>query len=208
MGIFDWLGPLNAGGKRRGWDALPPVATEAKSYPYIDDIRVVITSPLVSGPGASDALTSWRKGDGNSAVYACLQVIATAIAEPELKVYRSSRASASSRTERRSAICSRRPNPHMTLDMLLAYLSNCLKVEGNAYWRKLRAGNPETGNVVELWPISPCRIEPRTQAASATSSASTATTCGRASMRTSPLRTSCTSETASTTATTASAARR
>jgi HK97 family phage portal protein len=166
VSIFDWLGPLNAGGKRRGWDALPPVATEAKSYPYIDDIRVVITSPLVSGPGASDALTSWRKGDGNSAVYACLQVIATAIAEPELKVYRLAKGERVEQDGTPLGNLLSAPNPHMTLDMLLAYLSNCLKVEGNGYWRKLRAGNPETGNVVELWPISPCRIEPRTQSGS------------------------------------------
>jgi HK97 family phage portal protein len=166
VGLFDWLGPLNAGGKRRGWDALPPVATEAKSYPYIDDIRAVITSPLVSGPGASEALTSWRKGDGNSAVYACLQVIATAIAEPELKVYRLQKGERVEQDGTPLGDLLSAPNPHMTLDMLLAYLSNCLKVEGNGYWRKLRAGNPETGNVVELWPISPCRIEPRTQSGS------------------------------------------
>jgi HK97 family phage portal protein len=120
VSIFDWLGPLNAGGKRRGWDALPPVATEAKSYPYIDDIRAVITSPLVSGPGASDALTSWRKGDGNSAVYACLQVIATAIAEPELKVYKIQKGERVEQDGTPLGDLLSAPNPHMTLDMLLS----------------------------------------------------------------------------------------
>jgi hypothetical protein len=208
VSIFDWLGPLNAGGKRRGWDALPAVATEAKSYPYIDDIRAVITSPLVSGPGASDALTSWRKGDGNSAVYASLQVIATAIAEPELKVYRMAKGERVEQDGTPLGGLLSAPNPHMTLDMLLAYLSNCLKVEGNGYWRKLRAGNPETGNVVELWPISPCRIEPRTQSGSGDFISFYRYYVRPGVYEDIPQRTSCTSETASTTATTASAARR
>lgn len=165
MGLTDWLGPLNFGGKARGWDALP-VVQERKSYPYIDDHRAVIISPLVSGPGATDVLNARRGSDANSAVFACLQVIATAIAEPELKVYR---VKAGERVELDDAPIAdllKRPNDHMTLDMLLSYLSNCLHIDGNGYWRKLRAGDADSGNVVELWPISPARIEPKTQSGS------------------------------------------
>ena len=43
----------------------------------------------------------------------------------------------------------------------------CLHVDGNAYWRKLRSGTTGTGNVVELWPISPRRIVPTTEQGSA-----------------------------------------
>lgn len=162
MGFFDWLGPVSLT-RRRGWDALPQPAAEVKAYPYIDDIRAVIVSPLIHGPGATDILNGWRGGDGNSAVFACLQAIATAIAEPELKVYRTVKGE---RVEQESTPLGgllARPNPHMTLDMLLSYLSTCLHVEGNAYWRKLRAGDGESGNVVQLWPISPTRIEVRTE---------------------------------------------
>jgi HK97 family phage portal protein len=52
------------------------------------------------------------------------------------------------------------------MDTLLGYLATCLHVDGNAYWRKLRAGDAETGPVVQLWPISPRRITPHTVAGS------------------------------------------
>src|SRR5688572_21341853 len=77
MGRFDWRGPLNAGRKARGWDALPQLPAERKSSWIIDDYRAVVVSPLVHGPGASDQ-ANWRRGDGNSAVFACLQALATA----------------------------------------------------------------------------------------------------------------------------------
>ena len=164
MGLFDWLGPLNAGGKHRGWDALPVPAREVKSPSWlIDDYRAVVVSPLVHGPGATDLLARQYGSAANSAVFACLQVIATAIAEPELKLYRTAAGERVEVDQAPIVDLLKRPNPHMTLDTLLWYLTNCLKVDGNAYWRKLRAGNPETGNVVELWPISPSRIAPHTE---------------------------------------------
>lgn len=165
MSIWDWLGPLNAGGKRRGWDALPAVVDERKVSPSWaqDGYNAALTvRTLVHGPGATDLLYGRAGSDSNSAVYACLQAIASAIAEPEVKLYR---VAAGERVELDDQPVSEllaRPNPHMTLDMLLKYLSDCWHVDGNAYWRKLRAGNETTGNVVELWPISPSRIEPRT----------------------------------------------
>jgi HK97 family phage portal protein len=160
MGFLDFL--LHPAGKARGWDQLPSPVAETKASWTIDDYRAVIVTPLVHGPGATDLLAGVSGSAANSAVFACLQVIATALAEPELKVYR---VAAGERVEVDNAPITdllKRPNPHMTLDTLLWYLSNCLKVDGNAYWRKMRAGNPDTGNVVELWPISPSRLEPRT----------------------------------------------
>lgn len=165
MGLFDWLGPLNAGNKRRGWGDLPSsviTSPERKASWTIDDYRAVIVSPLVHGPGATDLLAGAYGSAANSAVFACLQVIATAIAEPELKLYRVAGGERVEVNDAPIVDLLRRPNPHMTLDTLLWYLTNCLKVDGNAYWRKLRAGNDLTGNVVELWPISPSRLEPKT----------------------------------------------
>lgn len=34
MSIWDWLGPLNIGGKARGWDALPIVQPEQKQHSW------------------------------------------------------------------------------------------------------------------------------------------------------------------------------
>lgn len=159
--IWDWIGPTSLT-KRRGWDHLPAAVAERKASWTIDDHRAIIVSPLVHGPGATDMLNGARVADTNSAVFACLQVIATAVAEPPIRVYRLKAGDRSELDDTPLGALLDRPNPHMTISNLLAYLSNCLHVDGNAYWRKLRAGNPETGNVVELWPISPTRIVPRT----------------------------------------------
>jgi HK97 family phage portal protein len=156
VSLWDWIGPTSLT-KRRGWDALPAVS-ERKSSWYIDDHRAVIVTPLVHGPGLSDRPVS----DGNSAVYACLQIIATALSEPPLRVYRTQAGDRAELEDAPLADLLMRPNPHMTLSAMLAYMSNCLHIDGNAYWRKLRAGNPDTGNVVQLWPISPSRINPVT----------------------------------------------
>lgn len=166
MGLFDWLGPLNAGGKRRGWDTLPsPVSARKAADPWtITDMRAALTvNTLIHGPGSRELLGGHRNADGNSAVYACLQVIATALAEPPLRVYRVRAGERVEQDDTPLGALLARPNPHLTMAQLLGYLSNCLHVDGNAYWRKLRAGNDLTGNVVELWPISPSRIEPRTE---------------------------------------------
>jgi phage portal protein BeeE len=47
------------------------------------------------------------------------------------------------------------PNPHMGAEELWFWIQWAKHCDGNAYVRKVRSGNPETGNVVELWPISP-----------------------------------------------------
>lgn len=164
MGLFDWLGPTSLT-KRRGWDALPSLTERKAADPWtISDHRAIVVSPLIHGPGSRELLAAQRGGDGNSAVYACLRVIAEAVAEPPLRVYRTERDG--SRVEGQDTPLGallERPNPHLTIAAMLAYLSTCLHIDGNAYWRKLRAGNPETGNVVQLWPISPSQIEPRTE---------------------------------------------
>ena len=174
MGWLDWLGPTSLS-KRRGWDALPappPLASsvgassEIKRGPPIDGFNAAFTvQTLVHGPGAYPwTLDNTTYGSAsNSAVFACLQAIATAIAEPELSVYR---VGPSERVELDATPLGAllaRPNAHFSMDTLLAYVAVCLHVDGNAYWRKLRAGDAMTGNVVELWPISPTRITPTTE---------------------------------------------
>jgi HK97 family phage portal protein len=168
MSVWDWLGPLNAGSKRRGWSELPSPSTaaapalEQKAFGLDGDAPVTYVPLLVHGPGASDILGGWRNGSGNSAVFACLQAISSSIAEPELTVYKVAPGERVEQEGTPLGALLRRPNPHFSMDTLLWYMANCLKVDGNAYWRKLRSGNPETGAVVELWPISPTRITPVT----------------------------------------------
>jgi HK97 family phage portal protein len=152
VGFWDWVGPTSLTKRRAvGWDALPPVPERKASW-TIDDQRAIVVPTLTHGPGTygTDSI-----GDGNSAVYACLQVIATALSEPPLRVYREANGDRNELPDTPLGELLAHPNPHMPLSALLEYLSNCLHIDGNGYWRKLRAGNPETGNVVELWPISP-----------------------------------------------------
>jgi HK97 family phage portal protein len=163
VGIFDWLGPTSL--TKRGWDALPalpePLALKAQAPGMIEGFNAALTiRTLVHGPGASDL--SYGSGGTNSAVFACLQAIATAVAEPELAVYRVAPGERVELDDTDLGNLLARPNPHFSLDTLLSYLSVCLHVDGNAYWRKLRAGDPLTGEVVQLWPIAPSRMTVRT----------------------------------------------
>ena len=160
MGLFDWLGPTSLA-KRRGWDALPAPLAEQKAAPLAPRVIAFGGGTTTWTPTAlvtvSDDTAAF-----NSAVAACLTAIASAIAEPELTVYRTG---PGERVELENTELGRllaRPNPHMSLDTLLAYTSTALHVAGNAYWRKLRSGSSRSGNVVELWPISPRSIEPYT----------------------------------------------
>jgi HK97 family phage portal protein len=166
MGIFDWLGPLSAGRKQSGWDALPVLPARKSAYDVYGAPNAALTvRTLVHGPGTPPWTPDGYGGSGaaqNSAVFACLQVLATAIGEPSLEVYRDTPAGRVEVEASPLGDLLERPNPAFALDTLLGYVAVCLSVDGNAYWRKLRAGDPETGNVVELWPISPTRIAPFT----------------------------------------------
>jgi phage portal protein BeeE len=109
---------------------------------------------LVHGPGASGTLVK----DSNSAVFACLMAIATAYPEPPLTVYRK----ASSGNDKKlvdsplQAILDRpTPNGELSMDEILFWTAWAKHVDGNAYWLKVRSGNAESGNVIELWPVSP-----------------------------------------------------
>src|SRR5499427_9423862 len=126
MSIFDWLGPLNAGKAPAGWDRLPIVREQKSSAPIAFTARTLATT-IGSLPNAA---LSVRSTSGNSAVFACLQAIATAVAEPELEVYD---VSGGDRIEVESSPLGAllaSPNPIYTLDTLLAYASVCLHVDG------------------------------------------------------------------------------
>lgn len=174
MGIFDWLGT----GKRRGWSELPAVPSTTQAAWPLGEIK---TSPTSLPPGvATGAFTvrtlvhapaggyAWTPdtpygSSANSAVAACLAAVARSVAEPDLLVYRVTDGERIAVPDTELGRLLDHPNAVFDLDTMLSYVATCLDVDGNAYWRKLRAGDPETGNVVELWPISPSRITPRTE---------------------------------------------
>lgn len=160
MSIWDWIGPTNFGsGKARGWSHLPSVPTESKLYRQPDFGAALKIGMLVHGPGATEALAGDRGSAGNSAVVACLAAITTAYPEAPLKVWSLKGDERTELPDSPFALRLASLNPFMPPEVIWAYVQWCKRVDGNAYLRKIRAGNAETGNVVELWPISPARIE-------------------------------------------------
>lgn len=118
---------------------------------------------LIHGPGATDALRrAWELGgDFNAVASICLFRLMTDFPQAPLVVYR--RLAGDRREPRPDHPLVRlldRPNAWISRTQLLGWTSYTLNAHGNAYWRKVRAGDRDTGNVVELWPLSPETCKP------------------------------------------------
>lgn len=115
--------------------------------------------------GVFSGLGDYQHADGNSAVFACLMALANAHIEPPLKVLRQVDQTADPTWLVASPLQGllNQPNPwHDALELWFwtAYARHC---DGNAYLRKIRAGDEITGNVIELWPVSPRLMHPVTE---------------------------------------------
>jgi HK97 family phage portal protein len=134
----------------------PTVATDPDIY------AAIRMGMLVHGPGATEmTYRAWHHEDTNSAVFACLNAIATAFPEARAKVFLEGEPG--QREEQPDHPLQKLlnyPNPYLSYESLWAYVQWAKHVNGNAYLRKVRAG--PGGNVLELWPISPLRIVPVT----------------------------------------------
>ena len=96
-------------------------------------------------------------GTGNSAVVACLNVLATSFAEPGLIVSsRSSEGDYNRDMNHPLARLFRRPNPYMTSQLLSNYIVTALNAAGDAFIYKNRNAR---GEVVELVPLMPHLVE-------------------------------------------------
>ena len=156
MALLDRLG---------AWWEQRSAALEAKALPPYPDYSVIYVPPLIHGPGATEILAGGFRRDGNSAVYACLAALAAGFTEAPARVYRVT--GQQDRTELPAhplqALLDR-PNPYWSSLELWSWVQWVKHCDGDAYVRKLRAGDGTRGNVVELWPISPTRIELRSTA--------------------------------------------
>lgn len=122
-----------------------------------------VEGPLVHGPLA------WKLYGGvmgyppiasNSAVFACLAVIAKAHQEAPLRVFRTSREGKDEWvSDHPFQALVNDPHPSLTPVEVNWWLQVAKHVTGNGYLRKIRAG---AGNVVELWPLSPTKVRPHT----------------------------------------------
>lgn len=131
------------------------------------DVSVAIRAgTLVHGPGATEMYeAAWGRGrDGNSAVFACLMALSLAHIEPPLRVARYNQ-DGSKDWMRGGSVQAFLDDPNPVHDALeLRFWTQWARhLDGNAYLRKIRAGNSLTGNVIALWPISPSLITPCTE---------------------------------------------
>jgi len=133
----------------------PTVATDPDIY------AAIRLGTLVHGPGATEmTYRAWHYEDSNSAVFACLSAIATAYPEASPRVYRvTDPGDKEEIPDHPLKLLLDKPNPQISRENMWHYVQWCKHVTGNAYWRKIRSAGR---NVVELWPISPTRIQPVT----------------------------------------------
>lgn len=105
-----------------------------------------------------------RTGDANSAVFACLRALSYASIEAPLKVFQKD-ASGEPEPAPDNPIQALFDEPHPELDILEIcwWLAWARHADGNAYLQKVRAVNELTGPVVELWPVSPSVMRPKTE---------------------------------------------
>lgn len=112
----------------------------------------------------------------NSAIYACINTIATAAMEPPLEVWREAPADSvtgewTKMRRHRARDILKRPNRRYRGDggepvgisiRQMTWLNQWFKhIDGNAYWLKVRMGHSVHGRVSELWPLMPSQVRPR-----------------------------------------------
>lgn len=99
-------------------------------------------------------------GSGNSAVVACLNVLATSFSEPKLQVIRKDTKFLDNEIIQEHPLTSlySRPNPFMSANLLSHYIVLALNTLGDAFLYKNRDKN---GKVVELVPLMPHLVEVR-----------------------------------------------
>jgi len=160
MGIVQWFKAGGFGGSTR---EAPPLERRAPTIAYPVFPSTSTSIPLIYGPGARETLKG-AYGDGyalNSAVGACLSALQRTYSEAPIRLYR-----LMDNGQREPVVphpildLLDTPNPGMTGAMLLSYVQYCKAVYGNAYVRKIRSGNSVTGEVVQLWPLSPSTCWP------------------------------------------------
>jgi len=108
----------------------------------------------------SQKLKEIGDGSGNSAVVACLNVLATSFSEPKLQVIRKDTKYLDSEIIQEHPLSKlySRPNPFMSANLLSHYIVLALNTLGDAFLYKNRDKN---GKVVELVPLMPHLVEVR-----------------------------------------------
>jgi HK97 family phage portal protein len=142
-------------------DSIKRFLDNLKFTPASSEINWQRIETLVHGPGAGADTTTF-----NSAVFACLEVIAFSYPEPPLTVFKKVENDQDEKmpdTPLQELLEFPTPNGELSMDELLFWTAWAKHVDGNAYWFKVRSGDADIGNVVELWPVSPTLVKPVTE---------------------------------------------
>jgi HK97 family phage portal protein len=149
---LDWLNAPTDARIRREQKGL---LVNQSEYSYLN--QAVMGYNTQSGYFDHKKLAELGDGTGNSAVIACLNVLATAFAEPSLIVSaRNSEGDYERDMNHELAKLFRRPNPYMTQQLLANYIVTSLNANGDAFIYKNRNAR---GQVVELVPLMPHLVE-------------------------------------------------
>ena len=97
-------------------------------------------------------------GLGNSAVVACLNVLATSFAEPQLKVYKKQEGGKLEQTAHPLEILLQRPNEFISGGILSHYIVTSLSAHGDAFLLKVKNNQNQ---VVQLVPLMPSYVKVR-----------------------------------------------
>tara|TARA_B100000925_G_scaffold279170_1_gene248714 strand:+ start:2990 stop:5668 length:2679 start_codon:yes stop_codon:yes gene_type:complete len=108
----------------------------------------------------TDSLKEIGDGTGNSAVVACLNVLATSFAEPALQVVKRDQVFGDREVDYKHPLAElyRRPNEFMSSSLLSHYIVISLNAHGDAFIFKNRNAN---GKVVQLVPLMPNLVSVR-----------------------------------------------
>tara|TARA_B100000900_G_scaffold327838_1_gene288030 strand:- start:2194 stop:4794 length:2601 start_codon:yes stop_codon:yes gene_type:complete len=151
---LDWLNAPTDARIRRDQESKGLIVNQTE-YSFLN--QAVMGYNTQSGYFDHKKLAELGDGTGNSAVIACLNVLATAFAEPSILV--SSRNSEGDyvRDMNHDLVkLIRRPNPYMTQQLLANYIVTSLNANGDAFIYKNRNAR---GQVVELVPLMPHLVE-------------------------------------------------
>jgi HK97 family phage portal protein len=111
-----------------------------------------------SGQFPSKLLEDIGEGTGNSAVVACLNVLATSFAEPPLKIFNKNSEGDEEQISHPVEMLMSRPNPFTSGSLLSHYIVTAINASGDAYMLKIRNSS---GRVIQLIPMMPDRVVPR-----------------------------------------------
>ena len=140
-----------------------PSEREVKGFNYNQSTNSSLDSSVfgyntTSGSIPQKLLEDIGEGTGNSAVVACLNVLATSFAEPQLKIYKKESEGPSELIAHPVEQLLQRPNPFTSGSLLSHYIVTAINASGDAYLLKVRNSS---GRVIQLIPMMPNRVTPR-----------------------------------------------